>query len=747
MASIYNLLANLFYALTTAMGYVLVFLFDILVKIAQFSTFLQAPPVLTGWPIVRDICNMFFILVLLVIAFSTILQINNNWKKELPKLLMAAVLINFSKTIAGLCIDVSQIFMLTFVNAIAQNGAGNFAIIFGVDKTAMLPSTNDALTGLKTMAGAIAGFIASCITAVVTVFLLAALVSRIVKLWIYLILSPAPYLLNTFSQGKKYASTWWADFSKELICPPLLMFFVWLALTIGSMSDTQFGSMGLQGNLATDTTMTAVVNGGIALFTDGPFQRYLIVIGFLMAGLQISSQCGGSVGSAMGKATKKVTSGLNMAGKGAVGLGIGAAALGARNSLRLGGAVTQKIGDKTGFTPLSDVGRLANTWGNEMSEAKDKQRKESAKKFFKKIGFGEKTFDAAATAEKGARDFFVEGPKKALADTVRSVGDYAKSKKFDQTDTLISQKKAAAEAITKQALTQVAGADAARNAAIAAAAAPLEQLKNNLNNRINTIENNATMPDAVKKARRATLLQQYESDKALAEVPYNAAKAAADSNFESIKASINSNRDNDIKNSNTGYDGRLRNEATRNQADANIITKSLDAALDGVAGTAKFTGTQLDEHKPLGFIHEALQGEVKDKKKREKIQSNMDLPENERSHFTDTGAATWYSESGMNANQTAMFKDLANGSERSNRILSNMESTLKTLQARGWANLSGGEKATIVAMKQGIAANLNAKKIDMAPFEKLYEPLNNLSSGNSGEKEGKKIEEHQKTVV
>jgi len=65
---------------------------------------------------------MSFILILLIIAFATILRQESYSKKLLPKLLIMAVLINFSRTIFGLLIDFSQVIMLTFVNAFSAGG-------------------------------------------------------------------------------------------------------------------------------------------------------------------------------------------------------------------------------------------------------------------------------------------------------------------------------------------------------------------------------------------------------------------------------------------------------------------------------------------------------------------------------------------------------------------------------------------------------------------------------------------------
>jgi hypothetical protein len=84
--------------------------------VLSYQNFIGSEAVIQGWVIVRDLSNMFFVVILLVIAFATILHIENyNYKKWLPKLILMAVLINFSKTICGLLIDVAQIVMLTLL--------------------------------------------------------------------------------------------------------------------------------------------------------------------------------------------------------------------------------------------------------------------------------------------------------------------------------------------------------------------------------------------------------------------------------------------------------------------------------------------------------------------------------------------------------------------------------------------------------------------------------------------------------
>jgi len=306
------------------LGYLLTFIINILVNVAQYNGFISSPVVEKGWVIVRDLSNMFFILILLVIAFATILRLESySWKKMLPKLLLMAVLINFSKTIAGLFIDFSQVIMLTFVSAFAQNGGANFVKMFQVDKYVSMSTGQCAEDNLNSMIllGAVSGMIALIITLVVTVVLLAILVMRIVMLWVYVILSPLAYLLSAFPQGQKYASQWWSEFSKNVITGPVLAFFLWLALT--TTSATVFSN-----NFETDKisvtggSTTAALNdpcGGTKLFTTSPFQVYIVTIALLIGGLIVTQQAGGVAAGIAGKGMASLQKGRALAmGAGAI---------------------------------------------------------------------------------------------------------------------------------------------------------------------------------------------------------------------------------------------------------------------------------------------------------------------------------------------------------------------------------------------------------------------------------------------
>lgn len=83
------------------------FNFIIYYSLYQFASALA--PIKIGWEISRDIANIFFILVILVIAIATILRIQSHAAKALlPRLIVIALFINFSLTIGLFVVDFSN---------------------------------------------------------------------------------------------------------------------------------------------------------------------------------------------------------------------------------------------------------------------------------------------------------------------------------------------------------------------------------------------------------------------------------------------------------------------------------------------------------------------------------------------------------------------------------------------------------------------------------------------------------------
>ncbi|MDP2708502.1 MAG: hypothetical protein Q8O93_00400 [bacterium] len=309
MVGIVTVIGWIAFLLSYVIGYIATVAIDVLIWVAQFNNIIGVDAVVKGWVIVRDLSNMFFILILLVIAFATILRLPNyEWKKLLPKLLIMAVLINFSKTICGLIIDFSQVIMLTFVNGFAETGTGHFVAMFKMETYGSLTGVKDLAneqgSGMAVAAGIIMGVFAMLVSVIVILVMLGVLVMRIIMLWVYTILSPIAFLAAAFPAGQKYASQWWGEFSKNVIIGPVLAFFIWLALlTAGTSSDNLSVSVGML-DAKTGNTISGVKSEVVspnALFSTRNFQSYIITLALLIGGLMVTQQIGGMAASIAGK--------------------------------------------------------------------------------------------------------------------------------------------------------------------------------------------------------------------------------------------------------------------------------------------------------------------------------------------------------------------------------------------------------------------------------------------------------------
>lgn len=298
------------------LGLLLLVVINILVQIASYNDFVNSAVVINGWSIVRDISNMFFIIILLYIAFATILGVGGiDWKQRLPKLLIFAVLINFTRVISGLAIDFGQVVMITFVNGFKDAAGGNFAELLGIRQLleisvpgslqqAQLVASGDvggaALDFIQVISGMIGAALFATVAFIVILLITMVLVYRMVMLWVYVTLSPLAFILGAFPQGEKYYSQWWSQFVSTIAIGPVLAFFLWLSLlSVGSIT-ANIGTTSIA-ELQTGTTAAAQVScGANQICQPDNVLKFIVGIGMLMGGLTIAQSIAGSAGEGMG---------------------------------------------------------------------------------------------------------------------------------------------------------------------------------------------------------------------------------------------------------------------------------------------------------------------------------------------------------------------------------------------------------------------------------------------------------------
>lgn len=288
-----------------AITQVLLMAVNVLIKVAEYNSFVTSPAVERGWVIVRDLTNMFFIVVMLVIAFGTVLGLEEySYKRMLPRLLIMAVVINFSKLICGLMIDFSQVVMITFVDGFSAIAAGNFLTLFKVthfltpDATSVQAAVNNRSSLWANVASMGLAAIMMLISVAVVAILTLMLVFRIVMLWLLVVMSPLAFFLSAFPKGKAASAyaKWWELFGNYVIVGPFVAFFLWLSLAVAGTGDLA----ATQGLVSSGTTGA----NSISLFTSqGGTTPVLIsfIIGtaMLLGGMTLASQFGTAGGSMM----------------------------------------------------------------------------------------------------------------------------------------------------------------------------------------------------------------------------------------------------------------------------------------------------------------------------------------------------------------------------------------------------------------------------------------------------------------
>lgn len=305
-------IATLFSWIAQHVVKLIVLLIDVVVvPVMRYNNFASSAVVGQGWSVVRDLVNMFFVVILLLIAFQTIFGIGRaDWKRQVPRLLIMAVVINFSRTIAGMLIDVGQVIMFTFVNAIADVAGGNFIQLFGLDR--MFEYSQDAVNRAgKSGAGfeAFDFFGAAFLTMVLTFVVLATMVIlagllafRIVILWCLIIVAPLTFFLGgakgVIGGAEGYYADWWKRFTAAVSLGPILSFFVWLSLAAAS-SGNLAEKQGFDFQQNNDEA--ANVAGEITQAFDAPHMTSLIIaVALLFAGFEVSQQTAGSLGGRAG---------------------------------------------------------------------------------------------------------------------------------------------------------------------------------------------------------------------------------------------------------------------------------------------------------------------------------------------------------------------------------------------------------------------------------------------------------------
>jgi len=345
----------------------------------------RTPFVVEGWGIVRDMCNMFFIFVLLYIAFGTILNLHSVKTKEMViNVVIIGLLINFSLFATQVMIDASNILARVFYNSdsikITQgsnsaNGVANATPGLKIGPNGEIPlsaaivnkvnpqnliingskavkiqdkvsntetsSADDKNGNLGVGAFILITLLATAVNIVgLIVFLSVGLifVARVIGLWFAMILSPFVFFSYTVPSLQDMEMVgwkkWWPETLKLAFLAPVFIFFMYLIIAF------------LEKGLSLVKANDAMDGMSFVISVIVPFIFIMIL---LMKAKDIAKDMSGKMG-------QSITNGIAAAG----GIALGGAALGAAALGRnvIGGTLAKASRGETSTQKYEEAKRL-----------------------------------------------------------------------------------------------------------------------------------------------------------------------------------------------------------------------------------------------------------------------------------------------------------------------------------------------------------------------------------------------------
>lgn len=247
------------------------------------------PVIQTIWGTLRDFINIFFILILLVIAFATIFNVKNYKASDLlPKLIISALLINFSLVIAVWIIDLLWIPAQVFLDPLNQGSSVSGKLANTLRITELFkPLLNNILVLPKFITEAGLRLALLVIKAFLMVWIALIIWARIIILLGLIMLSPIAWLGYAFPNIRERSwGMWW----KHILN--------WGSITIFLFGLIYFITLFAQ-RLTAQFVQTNPNIGRITFFPTGVEEQLfiigLVVLGLFTAGLMYVRSLSGSL--------------------------------------------------------------------------------------------------------------------------------------------------------------------------------------------------------------------------------------------------------------------------------------------------------------------------------------------------------------------------------------------------------------------------------------------------------------------
>ena len=202
------------------------------------KSFFEDTNTFTAWETFRDISNIIFTILILFVIFSQVTGVgidNYGIKKILPKLIIAAVLVNLSYWICLICVDVSNILgagFQDFFNGLnsgsqatitygGEGGGGNVAMDVGIVGVSVAGAAVGIVAIFSNPALLLTLFIAVLGVLISVLFMFVLLAGRKAAIVLLTVFSPIAFVLYLLPNTKKLFDKWLKLWESMLLLYPI----------------------------------------------------------------------------------------------------------------------------------------------------------------------------------------------------------------------------------------------------------------------------------------------------------------------------------------------------------------------------------------------------------------------------------------------------------------------------------------------------------------------------------------------
>ena len=196
-------------------------------------------PVTVGWQTTRDVMNMIVVIILLVVIFATLFRVEAYYKNVLPKLILAVILVNFSRTITSILIEVSNVFTRSLMPVQLRSSFTETMLgALGVSEFWSIPP-DKKFGSAEVFAGLMLNAVLFTVLFLALLGVALLFLFRLIALMFLTVLSPIAFVFAVLPATKRYANMWWESLTKWILYGPVAAFFLLLALRIAEAERNQ----------------------------------------------------------------------------------------------------------------------------------------------------------------------------------------------------------------------------------------------------------------------------------------------------------------------------------------------------------------------------------------------------------------------------------------------------------------------------------------------------------------------------